>query len=226
MTPPEGIDSVTYVLSGLIMSKVEGTFLPNNLQKHDDTNGRENYSYLIKGIKACLPVKRFGRMTLELFNYLNGCGFGALVIMKASGCLTWGASDVLRLSLAKVSGNEAETSRRMGMLYAAGGIGSLSGLFLANAIVDSKRPSTLQRCCISAFPLLVIGWLGISNAPSFTWVCIFTSVKAIGVGIIWIYSTLILQVGFSFCRHGWFICGTIELYLFLTPLILSISFLL
>ncbi len=71
--------------------------------------------------------RSFIRMNSELFTYIWRCGFGLLVFVKASGCLIWGSADVLNVSFTHVEGDEAESSKRMGVLYSFIGLGCLCG---------------------------------------------------------------------------------------------------
>ena len=102
---------------------------------------------------------------------------------------------MLNASFSFVEGDESETSRRMGIIYSCVGFGCLIGPFLANATVArGDRPDTLQLSCIGAFLFLVVGWLGIANAPNFKVICAFTVLRCIREAIIWMNATLLLQV--------------------------------
>ena len=102
---------------------------------------------------------------------------------------------MLNASFSLVEGDEAETSRRMGIIFSCAGFGCFIGPFLSNAtIIRGDKPHTLQLACIGAFLFLVTGWLGIANAPSFEVICAFTILRCIGEAIIWMNATLLLQV--------------------------------
>eukprot|EP00979_Chaetoceros_neogracilis_P018616 scaffold10910_cov277-Chaetoceros_neogracile.AAC.1 len=121
-------------------------------------------------------------MQKDLIQYLWCSGFGPLVFLKASGCLIWGFADVLNVSFSNVENEEAESSRRMGILYSSVGVGCLIGPLLANTtIVDGRKPSTLQLAILFGLAMATMGWLGVaSNTSSFKLICIFTMVRATG----------------------------------------------
>jgi len=195
------IDSATFILSLIVILQVKGNY--KTTDDKDDVTKKITITYdqhtaLRKKTRACLstttfPVRRFAQMSREIFQYLYYCGFGILVLLKASGSLSWGVTDIMNMSFALIKDDETRTSERLGFLYSCSGIGSFCAPFLASIMIDMKRLATLQLCVISAFSLLLISWLGISNAPTFQWICFFTFVKSIGISIIWIYSSLILQ---------------------------------
>ncbi len=144
-------------------------------------------------------LKSFLNMSKDFAVYLWTSGFALCAFLKACGTATWGTNDVLNASFSLVEGDESETSRRMGVIFSCAGLGCLIGPFLSNAtIAKGDQPHTLQLACIGAFLFLVMGWLGIANAPSFKIICAFTIVRCMGESIIWMNATLLLQVIFTF----------------------------
>ena len=183
------IDSVTYLMSACVISNVSGSY------KVEPSTSK------VKGPDVHVPESKMSlrtliRMSTDTFTYLWQCGFGLLVLLKASGCLIWGSSDVLNVSFAQVDGDEAETSRRMGALYSSIGIGCLIGPIIANStVVHGKQPRTLQLAIIGGLVFMTAGWLGVGgNTSSFKMICAFTMVRTIGSSIMWLFSTLLLQV--------------------------------
>ena len=198
-------DSFTFVLSIVFVLRIQGDFkaaskdhtIESIFDVHQiKDSDRKTIPSRIRGfIRRCLnPLRSLLEMSRELFVYLSTCGFGMLVFMKASGTVTWGSEDVLNVLLTMVPDDEEESSRRLGILYSCQGVGSLLGPILANTfIIDGNSPHTMQFACISAFAVVIMGWVGIANSPNFKLVCFFTFVRCLGGSIIWINSTLLLQ---------------------------------
>lgn len=80
------------------------------------------------------------------------------------------------------------------------GIGCLIGPIVANStFVDGNKPYTMQIACIAAMAFMSIGWFGIANATSFNVICAFTAFRTMGSALIWLNSTLLLQVSCNTC---------------------------
>jgi len=181
------IDGVTYIISALIMRKVQGIFKVESTKKEKDLEQAKGT--IVKSSRTVIQMQR------EVFKYLWQSGFGLLIFLKASGCLIWGSSDVLNVSFSNVEGDEAETSRRMGMLYSSIGIGCLIGPIIANStVVDGKRPCTLQLAILGGLVFMTGGWLGLATSShSFRSVCAYTSFRTVGSAVMWLFSTLLFQ---------------------------------
>jgi len=166
------IDSFTYLISTFTMAAVTGDYLVSKEDKvssHIDFQKDIDKKTIRQKIRArlwqvLLPVRHFLRMVKELIIYLWTCGFGLLAFMKGSGSITWGSSDVLNVSFAKVEGDEAATSHRLGLIFTFIGIGCLLGPVIINSLIDAKKPARLQLACISSLSFLVIGWIGMAEA--------------------------------------------------------------
>ena len=172
------IDSITYIISALVMLKVQGDFSAKHALS-DEQLGRSNASIT------------------EFIRYLWHSGFSLLIFLKASGCMMYGSQDVLNASFSNVEGDEAETSRRLGLIYSSIGIGYFFGPIIVNCtIVDGRKIATLQKAVLAGIVFLTVGWLGLGSSSSYSFIliCAFTSIREIGTAIIWIFSTVILQV--------------------------------
>ena len=111
------LDSTTYFISAIIMSKVRGNFAATNDKTEKGKQmDRKSLKETIK-TTILVPMMLFLRMNKELFQFLFSCGFGSLIFLKASGTMIWGAADVLNVSFSHVDGDEGESSRRLGILY-------------------------------------------------------------------------------------------------------------
>ena len=83
----------------------------------------------------------------------------------------------------------------MGDVFSCIGVGCLLGpLVVNNTIVKAGRPETMQRACIIGLGIASCGWLGIAHSNGFSLFCFFTVIRAFGSAIIWVDSTLLLQV--------------------------------
>ena len=193
------------------MSSVEGSFKAvQNEDNHDSYNMKEvetKKTSILKHnfLKFVAPIQTFCKMSKETFTYLFNSGFGLVIFLKASGTITWGAEDILTEAYAHIDGDEAETSRRIGDIYSSIGLGCVFGPIIANSfVVDGSKPVTVQKACIMSFAVLVIGWAGIAKAQNFGMICAFTILRSCGSAVIWVNSSLILQVKLSvlFESHG------------------------
>ena len=191
------IDSITYVISAWVMSKVRGNFKVQHMERQQGTDG-ESDNVQQQQDETNEPSSNSVSATFtEFFRYLWHSGFFLLIFLKASGCMIYGPQDVLNASFSNVKGDEAETSRRLGMIYSSIGIGYFFGPIIVNStIVDGKLPSTLQRAVLVGITFLTAGWIGLGSSASYSFnlICVFTSVREVGTAIIWIFSTVILQV--------------------------------
>lgn len=134
----------------------------------------------------------------QVGTYLATCGFGLLVLLKASAGLVWGAEDVIGVEFSTVrdaNGQEDQeaSSWRTGLLFSCIGIGWFLGPTLINIVTDANRPYTLQRACLIGLVVLTLGWVFISQAPSFAWFLWLTIFRTAGSGMVWVNATLTLQ---------------------------------
>lgn len=201
-------DSGTYLISAICIKFITGSFnaaLDTSQKQHtiesifEATSQKKSIRRsfllrLIESLRCCLiPLWRLVIPTRNLVSYLYTCGFGMLIFMEATASMTWGSDDVLEVMYSEVKGDEDESARRLGILYAFGGFGSLIGPLLASLFTNGSQPHTIQLACIASFFLLIFGWVGISNAPSFEIICFFTVVRCAGGSTIYLNSTLLLQ---------------------------------
>lgn len=192
------IDSITYFMSAVVTCGLKGSFsvyVPVATKSTSNIN-KNSFSQEIRAIllRIRLPIQSFVLMSKGVLQYLTVCGFGLVVLLQPSAATVWGAADVLNASYAHVDGDEAATSRRLGLLSSCIGLGCLLGPMIANLFVDIDHPKSLQKVCVGALACMGSGWLGVSMSDRFVNVCFFTVVRTIGSGILWIDSTLLLQV--------------------------------
>jgi len=134
----------------------------------------------------------------ELKLYLRRCGFGICVLIKASGCLSWGASTVLNYAFAKLDDNEEASYKRIGYIYGSGGLGSLLGPIIVANMLEVKNGKTFQMSIVVGLALQFCGWFGEAFFHmNFFVVCIFTALRTAGSSTIWVFSSLLFQVRLS-----------------------------
>jgi MFS family permease len=137
----------------------------------------------------------------QVATYLMTCGFGWLVLMKASAGLVWGPEDVIGVQFATVrvategmAEDVTATSRRTGLLFCVIGIGMLVGPTISNLWTTANLPRTLQRASLLGLVVLTAGWILISLcANSFPAFLVCTMIRTIGSGMVWMNSTVTLQ---------------------------------
>ena len=103
-------------------------------------------------------------MVVDGTNYLRTSYFGALVFLKGTAALGYGACDLLNVAFAEQMPNGetadvASSSRRMGVFFSLVGIGCLVGPIVAKPYIYVECPRTLQVSCLVAFGLSVLGIL-------------------------------------------------------------------
>ena len=179
------LDSLTYLLSAVLMWQVGGKWSVGEADSNHTTPLSFSPIQLINTYKA---------MTMDGIRYLATCPFALFVLIKSSGSITFGSTDVLNVRLSHVPGDDAGDSRRLGILFAVMGVGCLLGPLVAERFVDMKRPRSMLGACVIAFALLSFGFAGIGLSSSFSSICLFTGVRGLASAIMWVNSTLLLQV--------------------------------
>lgn len=201
------IDSATYFISAIVISFLKGKYSvvqntepSTNISTTTTSEGsgtipaERNYQPTMYRLRlACQPLFAFCQMAHKLNMYLYHSGFGGVILLKATGALIWGPADVLNVSFAHVNGDEVATSKRLGYLFSCLGIGYVLGPIAANFHTNAAQPKSLQLVCASSFIFMTIGWIGISQAPTFNGILWFSMIRAFGSGIMWMNSTLLLQ---------------------------------
>lgn len=193
------IDSLTYFISAFVTSGLKGNFsvsqkVESKITTLTKEQSKKSFLNVIKIIFN--PFRSLYVMSKEVLQYLYNSGFGMLTLLQPCASAIWGSSDVLNASYAHVLNDEAETSRRLGLISSSVGLGCLLGPMLLNLIVDVDQPRRLQLACVNAFAWMGFAWLGMSYVSeyNFKMICVFTFIRNIGSGILWIDSTLLLQV--------------------------------
>ena len=174
--------------------------------KDTDTNIPDN-------AVQCISLADTLRMMIDGFAYLRSKSWGALVLLKFCACLVYGSADVLNIAFSeKAYGGSNDvaldgSSGRFGILLASVGVGCFVGPIVIEKITDMEKTTTLEAACLVSYLLLGLGYFGMACIGGFAPLCFFNAVWAAGSSIIWIYSSLLLQVRHS---HQWnfLICTT------------------
>jgi hypothetical protein len=173
------IDSATYLTSACLLCMMRGDYNVADTEKEYTS-----------------PWHQFKSMTVDGVIYLRSSFFGALVFVKFTGALIYGAADVLNVVLSEqqpVPGEVTDPNQRLGLLFSVVGVGCLLGPLIAEPFMDMERPSSLQLSCVVSFGVMAFGFYGWSMFTPFWSLCFFASIRAAGSSILWINSSILLQ---------------------------------
>jgi hypothetical protein len=146
------------------------------------------------------PWMQMSGMVTKGVSYTTTSFFGALVLLKFSSALLFGAIDVLNVSFSE-RGSDEGRSVRLGILFAIPGIGCLIGPIIANRFTNMRKPKSIQLVCVYSFALNAFGLLMMGIFRQFWLIGLFTGIRAMGSAIVWINSSLLLQ---KFCEPDMF----------------------
>jgi hypothetical protein len=173
---------MTYLLSAFLMSQVGGKWNVSSDEPYES------------------PWMQMSGMVTKGLSYTRTSFFGALVLLKFSAALLYGAVDVLNVSFSE-RGSDEGRSLRLGILFAIPGIGCFIGPVVANRFTNMRKPKSIQLACVCALALTVFGLLMMGIFHQFWLIGLFTGIRAMGSAIVWINSSLLLQ---KFCEPDMF----------------------
>jgi hypothetical protein len=133
-------------------------------------------------------------LVLEGFHYLTTCSFAILITLKSSCAIIIGSADVLNVQLSHNAEDEDRDSTRLGILLAMFGLGFFIGPLVSDRFVSMKQPRSILGACVLSFSIIFMGFLGMGLSTSFHSICISTVIRGSGSSVLWINSTLLLQV--------------------------------
>ena len=118
-----------------------------------------------------------------------------LAAIKGAGAVTWGAIDVLNAVLSKLPAMQAlgDAPVTLGIVFATVGISSLVCPVAVNALVPA-RPGALALACAAALAAIAAGHALMGLSATIWPVLGATFVRAAGSAVVWVYSTLALQL--------------------------------
>ena len=185
------IDGASYFVSALVLSRLRGSFRVTQ-EKHEwDSSTEEVISHSFSS-----ATQRTHVMVMESIRYLQSSYFAALIFLKGTAALGFGACDILSVAFSEDESNTTvmiSPNEKVGILFSLVGVGCWLGPLAADRWVQVELPRSLQVSCIVGFALSMIGYFGWATIPSFWSVCIFSVIRAAGSSNIWIHSTLLLQ---------------------------------
>ncbi|CAL8462528.1 g2061 [Coccomyxa elongata] len=119
----------------------------------------------------------------------------AFALIKASGAIVWGASDILQVRFSNLPSMQSlgDSSTTLGLLFASIGLACFIGPVLSNRITPPRKPHLL-RACAASFVLFFAGYLLMSVAPNIWALVPSTIVRSMGSSVVWVYSTLLIQL--------------------------------
>jgi MFS family permease len=176
------IDSLTFVLSAVILLRIKGQ------RVHRRESGVEARIGAVKsladGIREYFEGLRYMKRNFDV---------GVLVLHKAALCLfVAGAFEVIQVAIAKdifVIGEGGGIS--LGILYAGIGVGSGLGPIAARALTGDND-ERLRRALIVAYLVMSVGLAIISTLESLPVVFLGSLIRAVGGGTLWVFSTQLL----------------------------------
>jgi MFS family permease len=146
------------------------------------------------------PWIQISEMATKGVSYTKSSFFGALIFLKFSAALLYGAVDVLNISFSERGSDEGKTTR-LGLLFAIDGIGCLIGPLVVDRYTDMAQPKTIQLISVYSFALTVFGLLMMAIFRQFWLIGLFSGIRVMGSAIAWINSSLLLQ---KFCEPDMF----------------------
>jgi MFS family permease len=170
------VDSLTFLLSAIFIARVRPRSAPAE-DRHP--TARKAFAEYVEGLRYLAS----NRDVL------------AIVLNKAALTLfVAGAYEVVQVALARdVYRLGKDGGVGLGLLYAAIGLGSGLGPILARALTfDRDRP---MRIAIGlSYGAMGLGLFLLSTLPRFSWALAGATVRAVGGGTIWVFSTQLLLV--------------------------------
>jgi MFS family permease len=133
-------------------------------------------------------------LILEGVHYLATCSFAMLVTLKSSCAIIIGGADVLNVQLSHQAEDEDRDSTRLGILLAMFGLGFFIGPLVSDRFISMKQPRSILGACVIGFALIFMGFIGMGLSTSFHSICFSTVIRGSGSSVLWINSTLLLQV--------------------------------
>ena len=118
-----------------------------------------------------------------------------LAAIKGAGALTWGSIDVLNAVLSKLPAMQTlgDAPVPLGIMFDAVGNSALVCPVAVNAFVPA-RPGALALACAAALAAIAAGHALMSRSATIWPVLGATFVRAAGSAVVWVYSTLALQL--------------------------------
>lgn len=166
------IDAASFALSAILTALIRTSALPH--AEGDSVAG---------GFKAYWEGLRYviQRPTVGFFTLIKGGGqFGNIDVI-----VTLYAAQVFILG--------KDGALALGLMYAAAGVGSVTGPLITDMLGESTR-HFLQRAILAGFYMIPLSWLLIGVAPALPLVMVGLVLRGMGGSINWTYSSVLIQL--------------------------------
>ncbi len=170
------IDSLTFVVSALL---IVGIRTNTSRIETDESESESPAATNTQGLREGLRYLRHAPATLAVLLVKAGISLGsidAVMIIYASRLFNFGE----------------DSSTPLSIMYAAFGIGAVSGPLLLNRFNDG-RVRVMRRLIRYGFLLMSAGWLMMGGAGTLPLVALALTLRAMGTSICWTYSSVIIQ---------------------------------
>lgn len=127
-----------------------------------------------------------GQLMQEVSAFLSSSDAAPYLLIKVCGALLFGASDVISVTFSQVEG--VLDSQRLGWMFTAVGM----GCFLGPLIMPAGR--CYLGACVVAYLVLGLGYGLIAWSREFWLKCVWTALRAAGTAVLWVDSTILIQV--------------------------------
>jgi len=126
--------------------------------------------------------------------YLWGVPFILFIaLVKAGGSLVWGAINVLEIPLAEqIFPLGKDGTLTLALIYAFAGLGTGFGPLVVRRWLGDAHRRVLWGISLG-FVLMLVGIVGLGAAAHLFLVFLFTLIRTVGAGVIWVFSGALLQ---------------------------------
>lgn len=128
--------------------------------------------------------------------FLSRYSFGiALCCLKGQGALLWGPGDILAVEISQIPQYQYHHDENitLGIMFSMVGLGAQIGPLVSN-LVTQQTERSLFFSSVSSFLLISGSYLLLAYATTLPIILLGTIVRAMGSSIIWIYSSLLIQI--------------------------------
>ncbi|MCE2490005.1 MAG: MFS transporter [Anaerolineae bacterium] len=170
------IDSLTFLVSAMLIVGIRTNI---KAREPEIAESGSPATQNAQGLRDGLRFLRQSPATLAVLLVKAGISLGsidAVMIIYASRLFNFGE----------------DSSTPLSIMYAAFGIGAVSGPLLLNRFNDG-RVRVMRRLIRYGFLLMSVGWLVMGGAGTLPLVALALTLRAMGTSICWTYSSVIIQ---------------------------------
>ncbi|MDD9956815.1 MAG: MFS transporter [Anaerolineaceae bacterium] len=170
------IDSMTFLVSALL---IVGIRTNTGTNRAEPAASGSSTTQNAQGLREGLRFLRHAPATLAVLLVKAGISLGsidAVMIIYASRLFNFGE----------------DSSTPLSIMYAAFGIGAVSGPVVLNRFNDGSV-LVMRRLIRYGFLLMSVGWLTLAGAGTLPLVAVALTLRAMGTSVCWTYSSVIIQ---------------------------------